>query len=184
MKKALKIPARILCWDLCPNRESHPLGSPAARVPVLPGSGHGAQSLCALLKDLQGAPWGLLKSTGDFLLVQSSAAQGGATTTWLLANFPSLQLGTHQPNQEMKRAPIFWGPLLLIALKITSGGLTFFKSPLLVEILVWSKDSAGTHYIGKHTQNVVKGLKDLSFQLLQMTDQLFSSHHLSSGIPR
>lgn len=57
---------------------------------------------------------GYYKPTGDFLLVQVSAAQGGATTTCLFANFPSLQLGAHQPNQEMKRAPMFWHCCLLL----------------------------------------------------------------------
>lgn len=119
MKKALKIPGRLPCWDLCPSRENHPLDSPAARVPVLPVPGHGAQSLCALqhLRDLQGALWGLLQAHQEF-----SACPELCSTRWGHHNLsvcklplPSAWSPPTQPGDEKDSHVL---TLLLIALKV------------------------------------------------------------------
>lgn len=67
IKKALKIPARLPCWDFT---QTTPL-TLQLPVPVLPGPGHGAQSVCALhsSRTCRVLHEGWYKSIRDFLLV-------------------------------------------------------------------------------------------------------------------
>lgn len=112
--------------------------------------------------------------SGVFCLSRALQHKVGPPQSICLQTSPPFSLEPTSPTRRRKGPPCS-----------DIAAYCFKGKSLLVEILVCSKDSAGKHYTGKQTQNVGKeGLKDLSFQLLQMTDQLFSTHHLSSGIPR
>lgn len=149
-QKSSKDPCQAPLLRFCPN---HPLDCPAASASAAWARTRCPEPLCpAQLKDLQGVPW--YKSIRGFLLVQSSAAQAAC-----LQPSPPFSLEPTSPT----RRPKGW-PCSDIAAYYFKG-----KSWLLVEILVWSQDSAATHCIRKQTQNVVKeGLKD--FELSALTD--------------
>lgn len=161
MRKALKIPARLLFWELSPKRENLPLNSL-----------HGAQSLCALqqLQDLQGALWGLLRVHQGFSACSCSTKWGHHNLSLCKLLLPSARTPPAQPWDQKDPHVL---ALLLIALKVksTSGGDTGLKQKFSRYTVYWETNPECDE------RRVVR----FELSALIETQKLFSSHHFNSG---